>query len=75
MAAPTGPADTPDLHGFVMSGLETLFLSHLPMFAMPNHQYQVVLRVTIPAAAMRTTSPTGSRTRQCRTSSATSRPA
>jgi len=40
--------DTPDLHGFVMLGVDTVFLYHLPMFSMINHRYQMVLRVTLP---------------------------
>ncbi|HKO17580.1 MAG TPA: hypothetical protein VJU82_01715 [Acidobacteriaceae bacterium] len=46
--------DTPDQHGFVMAGEQTLFLHHLAMFFMENHMYQVILRVSIPAAAMQT---------------------
>ncbi|PYP82943.1 MAG: hypothetical protein DMF61_24780 [Blastocatellia bacterium AA13] len=45
-------ADTPDQHGFVMCGLETLFLCHLPMFYMENHRYQLILQVSIPEYAM-----------------------
>jgi hypothetical protein len=40
--------DTPDLHGFVMLGVDTLFLYHLPMFSMINHMYQMVVRVKLP---------------------------
>jgi hypothetical protein len=47
-------ADTPDQHGFVMAGEQTLFLHHLTMFYMTNHRYQVILRVSIPEAAMQT---------------------
>ncbi len=44
---------TPDLHGFVMVGSQTLFLCHLPMFFMENHKYQVILKVNLPDYAMR----------------------
>lgn len=47
-------ADTPDQHGFVMAGEQTLFLHHLAMFYMTNHMYQMILRVSIPASAMQT---------------------
>ncbi|MBD0404955.1 MULTISPECIES: hypothetical protein [unclassified Flammeovirga] len=42
------PVDTPDQHGFVILGEDTLFLSHFMMFAMPNHQYQVILEIEMP---------------------------
>jgi hypothetical protein len=43
--------DTPDQHGFVVSGLQTIFLHHLSMFKMQNHRYQCVLRVQMPEYA------------------------
>ncbi|HEV7517627.1 MAG TPA: hypothetical protein VGR07_15110 [Thermoanaerobaculia bacterium] len=42
----------PDQHGFVVTGLETVFLDHLAMFYMADHRYQVILRVSLPAYAM-----------------------
>lgn len=42
------PVDTPDQHGFVILGRDTLFLSHFMMFAMPNHQYQLLLEIEMP---------------------------
>lgn len=41
------PPDTPDLHGFVMTGGAQVFLSHLPMFYVENHCYEVLLGVTL----------------------------
>ncbi|GLQ90615.1 hypothetical protein [Dyella flagellata] len=46
-------ADTPDQHGFVMIGTETLFLHHLAMFNMENHRYQLLMQVSLPAYAKR----------------------
>lgn len=45
------PVNTPDIHGFVMLGGATLFLEHLPMFNMENHEYQCILEASIPAEA------------------------
>ena len=44
--------DTPDQHGFVMMGRDTLFLDHLAMFAMANHRYHFIVRATLPSYAM-----------------------
>lgn len=44
--------NSPDQHGFVMSGLETVFLDHLAMFAMQDHMYQAILQVSLPPYAM-----------------------
>jgi hypothetical protein len=44
--------NTPDQHGFVMAGMQTLFLCHLPMFFMENHCYQVILEASLPDYAM-----------------------
>ncbi len=44
--------NTPDQHGFILNGTETLYVCHLPMFNMPNHMYQVTLEITIPADAL-----------------------
>jgi hypothetical protein len=46
------PVNTPDQHGFVMMGRDTLFLDHLPMFHMENHRYQLILQASIPSEAM-----------------------
>jgi hypothetical protein len=45
-------AETPDRHGMFMFGTDAVFLSHMPMFTMANHMYQVVLRVSLPPDAM-----------------------
>lgn len=39
--------DTPAVHGMFMFGTDTVFLSHMPMFTMASHMYQVVLRVAL----------------------------
>jgi hypothetical protein len=51
-ADPTSPVDTPGHHGFFMMGTGTLFLSHMPMFTMENHMYQVILRASFAPEAM-----------------------
>jgi hypothetical protein len=51
-AMPMPQQETPAVHGMFMFGSDTVFLSHMPMFAMANHQYQVVLQVTLPPDAM-----------------------
>jgi hypothetical protein len=51
-AMPMPQRETPAIHGMFMFGSDTVFLSHKPMFAMANHQYQVVLRVMLPPDAM-----------------------
>jgi len=45
--------DQPGFHGMFMFGTDTLFLSHMPMFTMERHMYQVVLQATLPAAIMK----------------------
>jgi len=45
--------NTPDVHGFVMVGIETLFVYHLPMFFMQDHRYQLILQVSLPDYAMK----------------------
>ena len=42
----TQHGDMPDVHGMLVIGKETAFLSHLPMFDHPHHSYQVLLEVT-----------------------------
>lgn len=39
--------NTPDQHGFILNGTETLYICHLPMFNMENHMYQATLEITI----------------------------
>ncbi|HUO36397.1 MAG TPA: hypothetical protein VMU34_00395 [Mycobacterium sp.] len=51
MAGMNMSADTPDAHGMFMFGADAIFLSHMPMFTMANHMYQVVLRVSLPPDA------------------------
>lgn len=53
-ATPPQIADTPDYHGFFMLGDDVLFLEHMPMFDHENHMYQVILKASLPAAAMET---------------------
>ena len=36
-----------------MFGSKTLYVSHMPMFTVEEHMYQVILRVTLPDAVMR----------------------
>ncbi|TDL20030.1 PLP-dependent transferase [Rickenella mellea] len=43
---------TPDIHGFVMQGLEKLYLVHLPMFSMANQRFQLVITGDLPPVAM-----------------------
>jgi len=45
--------DTPGTHNFFMFGSKTLYVSHMPMFTVEKHMYQVILRVTLPGAVMR----------------------
>jgi hypothetical protein len=45
--------DKPDQHGFVMMGMDTLFLDHLAMFSMTDHRYQFIARAILPTYAMR----------------------
>lgn len=50
----TSPAnvDGPGVHGFFLFGRQVLFASHMPMFPMARHMYQVELRVSLPAAVV-----------------------
>jgi hypothetical protein len=45
---PTGPhhGGPIDVHGMLVVGVETVYLSHLPMFNHPNHDIQAILEVT-----------------------------
>ena len=45
---PTVLVTQPDQHAFVVMGTNTIFLSHLTMFMMEEHEFQLVLRVTLP---------------------------
>jgi hypothetical protein len=40
----TGTADPPLTHRMVVFGRDTVFMSHLAMFSMPEHAYQVILQ-------------------------------
>ena len=51
---PPSPIDQPDHHGFFMMGRDSLYLSHMPMFTMEDHMYQVVLRAQLPPDVMQT---------------------
>src|SRR5690349_11140868 len=44
--------DPPGDHGFFMFGDKVLYISHMPMFTVEKHMYQVVLRVTLPDEVM-----------------------
>ncbi|KAK4245017.1 L-tyrosine decarboxylase [Corynascus novoguineensis] len=40
---------TPDIHGFVMQGLDRIYLVHIPMFHMANHRWQLIVTADYPA--------------------------
>ena len=42
----------PDLHGFIMQGIEKIYFVHLPMFNMENYRYQLILQAEIPEEIM-----------------------
>lgn len=42
--------DPPGTHGMLLFGEKTIYLSHLPMFSMNIHRYQVILEVTLTKA-------------------------
>lgn len=42
-----GLQDPPGTHGMLLFGEKKIYLSHLPMFSVPKHRYQVVLEVTL----------------------------
>jgi hypothetical protein len=55
--SPTDPdpdpiIDAPGTHNFFMFGSKTLYVSHMPMFTIEKHMYQVILRVSLPGAVM-----------------------
>jgi hypothetical protein len=39
--------DQPGSHGMFMVGQHMLFLTHIPMFTMEKHMYQVILRASL----------------------------
>jgi hypothetical protein len=43
----SGLPDPPGTHGMLLFGEKTIYLSHLPMFSMNIHRYQVILEVTL----------------------------
>lgn len=43
-------ADPPATHGMLLFGEKSIYLSHLPMFSMTVHRYQVILEVTLTKA-------------------------
>jgi hypothetical protein len=45
--------DAPGTHNFFMFGSKALYVSHMPMFTVEKHMYQVILRVSLPDAVMR----------------------
>ncbi|MEK6406624.1 MAG: hypothetical protein AABN34_06635 [Acidobacteriota bacterium] len=45
-----GLPDPPATHGMLLFGEKSVYLSHLPMFSMPVHRYQVILEVTLTKA-------------------------
>ncbi|KAM0513536.1 hypothetical protein ACHAPE_007800 [Trichoderma viride] len=38
----------PDIHGFVMQGLDQIHLVHIPMFQMANHRWQLIITAEFP---------------------------
>jgi len=47
-AASAKEEETPNFHGFLILGEKELCLSHLAMFFMPDHRYQVILQAHLP---------------------------
>jgi hypothetical protein len=45
--------NNPSQHAFIMLGLETLFICHLTMYGMEEHNFQLVLQARLPSEAMR----------------------
>ena len=43
----------PSQHAFIMMGYQTLYLCHLTMYGMEEHNYQLVLQASLPSEAMR----------------------
>lgn len=43
----------PSQHAFIMMGRQTLFICHLTMYGMEEHNYQLVLQAKLPPDAMR----------------------
>jgi hypothetical protein len=46
-----GLQDPPGTHGMLLFGEKKIYLSHLPMFSIPVHRYQVILEVTLTKAS------------------------
>jgi hypothetical protein len=47
-----GSTERPMSHHMVVFGRESVFMSHLPMFSMPEHAYQVILETELTGAGM-----------------------
>jgi hypothetical protein len=47
-------ADTMGVHGMLVFGDDRIYLSHLPMFSMPEHCFQVLLQVSLDPTAQAT---------------------
>lgn len=45
--------EMPTQHAFIMMGRHTLFICHLTMYGMEEHNFQIVLQVRLPSEAMR----------------------
>jgi hypothetical protein len=52
-ADPAPVDNTPSQHAFIMMGRETLFIAHLTMYGMEEHNFQLVLQARLPSEAMR----------------------
>ncbi|KAK4668537.1 uncharacterized protein QC764_708110 [Podospora pseudoanserina] len=39
---------SPDVHGFVIQGVDEIYLTHIPMFNMANHRWQLVITGDLP---------------------------
>lgn len=43
--------NNPDMHGFVLMGMSSLYIDHLPMFNMQDHCYHAIFEIEIPEDA------------------------
>jgi hypothetical protein len=50
---PATIGNEPSQHAFIMLGRQTLFICHLTMYGMEEHNYQLVLEAKLPSEAMR----------------------
>ena len=50
---PSRVDEMPTQHAFIMMGRQTLFISHLTMYGMEEHNFQIVLQARLPSEAMR----------------------